>query len=145
MILALVTASIGAPVQTPPPPSVHGYLYFDTSSVVPRRFFETSTIEHLGPRIPPDSFVFVQGQTDTVGSPGDNHALSRRRALAVADLLVLEGVNPARIFIRACGERVLNKPTADETPEPLNRFALFDWSIQPPQATALCPLEPYRQ
>lgn len=135
----------GPPPPPPVPPLVHGYVYFDSGSAVPIRRYQTDPVEYLGPRVPAASFVYVQGQTDTVGSEEANSTLSRRRAFAVAGLLVLEGVNPERITIRSCGERLLNRPTADETPEPLNRFALFDWSMQPPRATALCPMEPYRR
>lgn len=153
MLPALMIAVVGVGAQSqaapPPPPTVpplvHGYVYFDSGSAVPIRRFQTDPIEYLGPRVPADSFVYVQGQTDTVGTQEANDALSRKRAFAVADLLVLEGVDPERITIRSCGERVLNRPTADETPEPLNRFALFDWSAQPPRASALCPVEPYRR
>ena len=150
-VLFMAVASIGVQSQTAPPPPppvpplVHGYVYFDSGSAAPIRRYQTDPIEYLGPRVPADKFVYVRGQTDTVGSDESNYVLSRRRALAVADLLILEGVNPERITIMTCGERVLNRPTADDTPEPLNRFALFDWSTQPLQASALCPVEPYHR
>lgn len=153
MLPGLIIAVLGVGAQSqaapPPPPTVpplvHGYVYFDSGSSAPIRRFPIDPIAYLGPRVPSDSFVYVQGQTDTVGSQGANDALARMRAFSVADLLVLEGVDPERITIRSCGERVLNRPTPDETPEPLNRFALFDWSSQPPRASALCPVEPYRR
>lgn len=153
MLPGLMIAVLGVGVQeqtAPPPPPpvpplVHGYVYFESGSAVPIRRYQTDPIEYLGPRVPADRFVYVRGQTDTVGSQESNYALSRRRAFAVADLLVREGVDPERITIMSCGERVLNRPTADEMPEPLNRFALFDWSAQPAQASALCPVEPYRR
>lgn len=153
MLLGLMIAVVGVGAQSqaapPPPPTVpplvHGYIYFDSGSAVPIRRPQADPIEYLGPRVPADSFVYVQGQTDTVGSHAANDALSRRRAFAVADLLVLAGVDAERITIKSCGERVLNRSTADETPEPLNRFALFDWSAQPPRASALCPVEPFRR
>lgn len=150
-VLFMAVASVGLQSQTAPPPPppvptlVHGYVYFDSGSAVPIRRSDFDPIEYLGPRVPADKFVYVRGQADTVGSDESNYILSRSRAFAVADLLILEGVNPERITIMPCGERVLNRPTADETSEPLNRFALFDWSTQPPRATALCPIEPYRR
>ena len=150
-VLLMAVASVGVQSQTAPPPPppvpplVHGYVYFDSGSAVPIRRHQADPIEYLGPRVPSDKFVYVRGQADTVGSEESNYILSRRRALAVADLLVLEGVNPERITIMSCGERVLNRPTPEDTPEPLNRFALFDWSTQPLQASALCPVEPYRR
>jgi hypothetical protein len=152
MLPVLMLAAVGVGVQArtappipPAPPLVHGYVYFGSGSAVPIRRYQTDPIEYLGPRVPPDMFVHVRGQTDTVGSNDFNYTLSRSRALAVADLLFLKGVDPARITIMSCGERVLNRPTADDTPEPLNRFALFDWSTQPKLASALCTVEPYRR
>ena len=150
-VFMIAAVGIGMQPQTatpPPPPApplVHGYVYFDSGSAVPIRRYQTDPIEYLGPRVPANQFVYVRGQTDTVGSVESNYTLSRRRAFAVADLLILEGVDSERITIMPCGERVLNRPTADDTPEPLNRFALFDWSTQPQQASALCPVEPYRR
>lgn len=150
-VLMIAAVGVGMQAQTAPPPPppvpplVHGYVYFDTGSAVPLRRYQTDPIEYLGPRVPADRFVYVRGQTDTVSSEESNYTLSRRRAFAVADLLILEGVNPERITIMSCGERVQNRPTADDTPEPLNRFALFGWSTQPLQASALCPVEPYRR
>lgn len=39
--------------------------------------------------------------------------------------------------IMACGERALNRPSADDKSEPLNRFALHDQSAEPLEASAL--------
>lgn len=147
-MIAIVSAGLiqTAPPSPPPkPPLVHGYVYFEPGSATPIRRYQVDPIEYLGPRIPTDSFVYVRGQTDTVGSGASNQALSRKRAFAVADLLVLEGVDPQRITVMSCGERILNRPTADDMPDPLNRFVLFDWYSEPHRAWALCPSEPYRR
>lgn len=147
----VAAVGVGTQLQAAPapppvsPPLVHGYVYFGAGSATPIRRYKLDPIAYLGPQIPADGFVYVQGKTDTVGSSGANDALSRERAFAVADLLVLEGVNPERITILSCGERLLNRPTPDDTPEPLNRFVLFDWSSRPPQASPPCRAEPYRR
>lgn len=147
LMMAVVSAGLAqtAPPPPPPPPLVHGYVYFEFGSATPIRRYQIDPIEYLGPRVPTDSFVYVRGQTDTAGSEASNQALARKRAFAVADLLVLEGVDPQRITVMSCGERLLNRSTADDTPEPLNRFVWFDWSSEPPRAWALCPMEPYRR
>lgn len=143
--LFVQTAQTPAPPPPPPGPIVHGYVYFGPGSAVPIRPSGIDPIEYLGPQVPANTFVYVRGQTDTLGSDEANERLSRRRAIAVADLLVRQGVSPDRISIMACGERVLNRPTADEVSEPLNRFALFDWSPQPTRSSSGCPVEPYRR
>lgn len=63
----------------------------------------------------PDTYVTVEGHTDSTGSDEYNQRLSERRAYAVHDLLVLNGVPPARLSIRGYGE---TDPVADNsTPE----------------------------
>ena len=128
-----------------PPPLVHGYVWFDLGSAVPKRLrSEYDPIAYLGQRITPDKFVYVRGQTDTLGTAGTNEALSRMRARAVAAMLVEQGANAERITIFVCGERLLNRSTGDGVAEPLNRFVLFDWLDQPPQyALPGCLVEPY--
>jgi len=69
----------------------------------------------------PDTHIDVDGFTDTTGSHERNLELSRERADAVADLLIREGLEPARIVTRGHGEEFLKVPTPDQTPEPLNR------------------------
>lgn len=147
LIMAAITVGLQAQTIPPPPsmPSVHGYVHFNSGSAVPIRQDQIDPVEYLGRRVPPDSFVYVRGQTDTVGSDVSNVALSRRRAFVIADLLARGGVNPERMTIMSCGERVLNRPTSDDTPEPLNRSVTFDWSTEPPAATPLCRTEPYRR
>ena len=52
----------------------------------------------------PGSAVLVRGYTDSAGSPPDDFKLSRDRARAVADGLVADGVNPARITQQGRGQ-----------------------------------------
>lgn len=132
--LGLVLA-LSANVQQPAPPAwgpiVHGVVYFPSGSAERLPSPGIDPIDHLAPTIPADAYVVVDGKTDTLGGAEANLALSLRRARAVANELVARGVHPARITLRACGERDLNRPTPDGTPEPLNRSASFDWRSTP--------------
>jgi outer membrane protein OmpA-like peptidoglycan-associated protein len=65
--------------------------------------------------------ITVIGHTDTVGTMEANDELSIKRAYAVRDFLIDEGIKAARIDISGRGERELAVPTADEVPEPRNR------------------------
>ena len=145
--LLLVAAQTADPTTAPrkQPPLVHGYVRFELGSSVPIRLrSEYDPIAYLGQRITSDKFVYVRGQTDTLGTADTNEVLSRERARAVAALLVEQGANAERITVFVCGERLLNRATGDDVAEPLNRFVLFDWSDQPPQSAPTgCSVEPY--
>ena len=65
--------------------------------------------------------VVVTGNTDTSGSSAYNQALSQRRANAVRQALIANGIPADAIDMRALGETNLAKPTPDGTREPLNR------------------------
>jgi outer membrane protein OmpA-like peptidoglycan-associated protein len=67
------------------------------------------------------TLINVNGYTDTTGAPDYNLKLSRKRAEAVADVLVDDGVNPRRISPRGYGETHLAVPTGDNVDEPRNR------------------------
>jgi outer membrane protein OmpA-like peptidoglycan-associated protein len=75
--------------------------------------------------------MLVRGHTDTLGTPEDNLALSRRRAEAVARALVGQGVFWDYIRIEASGETQLTRPSADEVAEPLNRRVTVDIVFNP--------------
>lgn len=62
----------------------------------------------------PNSLVDVMGHTDSTGSDSYNLDLSRRRAEAVADYLVMRGVSRARLATIGYGEQY---PIADNTTE----------------------------
>jgi outer membrane protein OmpA-like peptidoglycan-associated protein len=53
----------------------------------------------------PERTVMVEGFTDSTGSDAHNQQLSERRATAVRDALVSQGVERARIQMRGYGER----------------------------------------
>ncbi|HJX73415.1 MAG TPA: OmpA family protein, partial [Candidatus Deferrimicrobiaceae bacterium] len=58
----------------------------------------------------PDTYVTVEGHTDSTGSHEYNQSLSERRAMRVRDVLVGTGVPPARLSVRGYGE---TDPIAD--------------------------------
>jgi len=63
----------------------------------------------------PDTYVTVEGHTDSTGSHAYNQSLSERRAMRVRDILVESGVPFARLSVRGYGE---TDPIADNaTPE----------------------------
>ena len=65
--------------------------------------------------------IEVIGFTDTLGDLPYNQALSLRRAAAIRDALVRDGLDRQAIAIAGRGKRDLLVPTADQTPEPRNR------------------------
>ena len=65
--------------------------------------------------------IGVTGHTDTSGSAAYNMALSLRRAAAVKDALVREGVAAAAIAVTGRGETALLVQTGDNVKEPQNR------------------------
>lgn len=104
------------PVAPPPPPpaakplvTLHG----------PQFDFDKATLKPDGKRLldeavrilkdKPDMNVSVEGHTDSVGSDAYNQKLSERRAKAVRDYLVSQGVSASRITVVGWGEA---KPVA---------------------------------
>lgn len=67
------------------------------------------------------TLINVNGYTDTTGSYDYNLKLSQKRAESVADVLVNDGINPARISPRGFGETHLAVPTGNNVNEPRNR------------------------
>ena len=65
--------------------------------------------------------IAVTGHTDTSGSATYNMALSLRRANAVKDALVREGIPAAAIGVTGKGETQLLVQTGDNVKEPQNR------------------------
>jgi outer membrane protein OmpA-like peptidoglycan-associated protein len=60
----------------------------------------------------PDTYITVEGHTDSTGSAEHNQKLSGRRADAVRDLLVEGGVPAARLSVKGYGE---TDPIADNS------------------------------
>jgi len=65
--------------------------------------------------------IRATGHTDTVGTPRYNMALSIRRANAVRDVLVREGIPATQIVVVGRGETQLLVPSPDNMNEPRNR------------------------
>jgi OmpA-OmpF porin, OOP family len=69
--------------------------------------------------------ISVTGHTDTVGSADFNQRLSERRANAVRQALIAQGVPANEITARGVGKTELAVPTADGVKEPRNRRAVI--------------------
>ena len=67
--------------------------------------------------------LFVDGHTDTSGVAAKNHALSKRRAKAVADYLVTRGIPRGRITTRYHADRYPAHPNASPEGRVRNRRA----------------------
>ena len=105
-----------------PQPAAVFLLYFDTDTdnLVPESAARLAEIKaQLAARPAPE--IIVIGHTDTVARREYNDMLSLRRANAVKQVLVDEGIAAERIDVQARGQRELLVPTADGVAEPRNR------------------------
>ena len=82
--------------------------------------------------------LFVAGYTDTVGSDGDNQRLSNNRARSIASWFRRKGLK-VPIYYQGFGEKVLAKKTPDNTPEPINRRAVYVLASQQPATSETLP------
>ena len=82
--------------------------------------------------------LYVAGYTDTVGTAGDNLALSSKRARAIALWFRNQGLG-IEIHYQGFGESALYVETPDSTPEPKNRRALYVLGNAPPMRSAAIP------
>jgi outer membrane protein OmpA-like peptidoglycan-associated protein len=67
-------------------------------------------VAHALAQQPKDTTFDIEGYTDSSGSDSENRTLSERRAKAVADRLVTEGIDSSRIRVVGRGEE---QPIAD--------------------------------
>ena len=65
----------------------------------------------------------IEGYASPEGTAEYNKALSQRRAVAVRDYLVKQGVDPKRLDVVAYGEERLKFDASNETSRALNRRA----------------------
>jgi len=69
----------------------------------------------------PDRTVRIEGYTDNTGSPGYNLQLSERRAEAVRDVLMTQGVAPERVVTLGRGEAMPVASNDDQSGRQANR------------------------
>jgi outer membrane protein OmpA-like peptidoglycan-associated protein len=75
--------------------------------------------------------LFIAGHTDTVGAPGYNLDLSRRRARSIGTWFKKRGLK-IQVLYEGFGESVLAVKTEDEVDEPKNRRADYILAIEAP-------------
>ncbi|MBV8192577.1 MAG: OmpA family protein [Alphaproteobacteria bacterium] len=129
-ILALLSVSykFGAPEAAPPPPpppavappSFMVFFDWDKSNLSQQAL---ATIQQAADafRQKGNARITATGHTDTSGPESYNMALSLRRANAVKDALVRDGVPAQAITVIGMGEKGLLVPTGDGVREPQNR------------------------
>jgi outer membrane protein OmpA-like peptidoglycan-associated protein len=129
-IMALLSLSykFGQPEVAPPPPpppvvappSFMVFFDWDKSNLSAQAL---GTIKQAADafRAKGNARITATGHTDTSGPESYNMALSLRRANAVKDALVREGVPAQAISVIGMGEKGLLVPTADGVREPQNR------------------------
>ena len=118
------TQALTAPPESAPPPAqVTSYMVFfdwDRSNLSAQAL---NTIKQAAQayKSKGNARVTATGHTDTSGPENYNMALSLRRANAVKDALVREGVPPTAIAVIGRGEAQPLVQTADGVREPQNR------------------------
>jgi OOP family OmpA-OmpF porin len=116
------TASLKSPPPAPPPPSKAWMVFFDTNSTtLSQQSAATVTEAASVAKSTPNARVAVTGYTDTDGAPAYNQQLSLRRADAVKNALVSNGIAPQAITVTGSGERGLLIDTPDQTKNEKNR------------------------
>ena len=127
MLLASVMVKFGAAAAPPPPPpppvappSFMVFFDWDRSNLSAQAL---ATIHQAADafRAKGNARITATGHTDTSGPEAYNMALSLRRANAVKDALVRDGVPAQAITVIGMGEKGLLVPTADGVREPQNR------------------------
>jgi hypothetical protein len=123
--LLLAACQQQPPVASPPPagpPQQKLYIvYFNTDQSALSPEAAATVAEAAANFRQGGTAVAVRGHTDTVGNVAYNLDLSVRRANAVKDALMRNGVPAAAIRSGGLGEQDLPVPTADQVPERRNR------------------------
>jgi OOP family OmpA-OmpF porin len=114
--------SLREPPPAPPPPSKAWMVFFDTNSTTLSQQATMTITEAVNvAKSMPNARVAVTGYTDTDGSPAYNQQLSIRRADAVKNALVSNGIAPQAISVNGTGEAGLLIETPDQTKNEKNR------------------------
>jgi outer membrane protein OmpA-like peptidoglycan-associated protein len=114
--------SLRQPPPAPPPPSKAWMVFFDTNSTtLSQQATMTITEATSVAKSMPNARVAVTGYTDTDGTPAYNQQLSIRRADAVKNALVSNGIAPQAISVNGTGEAGLLIETPDQTKNEKNR------------------------
>ena len=81
-------------------------IYFDYNSDLVRGSQNLQIIHNIAEflRYHPNVYIFIEGHTDERGPQAYNLALGSRRANAVRNLLINEGINPDRLFTVSYGK-----------------------------------------
>lgn len=117
-----IAETFGPALSAQPTPPVRFILYFDSGSTeltAESRQLIPQIIASIKERGSVDTSVV--GHSDTAGSKEYNYRLSRRRAEAVAQLLIAGGVAPTILEITSHGKDNPAVPTGDNVSEPRNR------------------------
>jgi len=116
------TMSLQTPPPAPPPPAKSWMVFFETNSTTLSQQDANTVSQAAGvAKSMPNAKLTVTGFTDTEGSPGYNQQLSMRRANAVKQALVSNGVVPQAITVTGSGESGLLVETPDQTRNEKNR------------------------
>jgi OOP family OmpA-OmpF porin len=126
--IAGIAYKFGAPDAAPPPPPPPGavapsfMVFFDWDrSNLSAQALQTIRQAAQAFKTKGSARITATGHTDTSGPENYNMALSLRRANAVKDALVREGVPATAIAVVGRGEQGLLVPTPDGVREPQNR------------------------
>lgn len=109
-----VYAQVEAPAPTPEPALSHIHTFsvqfpFDSTNIAPEYNAEIADFaEYMKQN--PNQTAIINGHTDSTGNPAYNQKLSERRATAVKNKIIEEGIAAERLDARGYGE---TKPIAD--------------------------------
>ena len=114
--------SLQQPPPAPPPPPKSWMVFFDTNSTALSQQSSTTIGEAATvAKSTPNARVAVTGFADTDGNPAYNQQLSLRRANAVKNALVSNGIAPQAVTVPGSGESGLLIDTPDQTKNEKNR------------------------
>ena len=125
-----------AELRTPPPPpvvaekvklSADALFDFDKAVLKPEGKQHLSEIARQAQGINLE-VIMATGHTDRIGSDAYNQGLSERRANAVKEYLVSQGIDPSRIYVEGKGKT--QPVTGDQCKRGMSRTALLE-CLQP--------------